>query len=177
MRSLETDHKVLGEMLNQLIARLGKADLGWGFETLDLFWGSLAIHIKAENICLFPAILNAPRERFGAANNLPEYDEARVTIEKLRTDHNFFMNQLGQAMKELRGIIIRPEDYPAETTIPELRKRVASVAEVLHQHNEIEERKVYLWPALLLDKEDLERLEVGVRTEIENLPSRFAYAS
>jgi iron-sulfur cluster repair protein YtfE (RIC family) len=172
-----TDHQVLDEMLNQLTIQLGKPDLAWAFENLDLLWGSLAVHIRAENICLFPAILNAPRDRFGSNKIIPPYEEARATIERLRMDHNSFMNQLGQAMKELRAMIIRPESYSVEVTICDLRKRISVFAESLHQHNEIEETQVYLWPSLLLDQDSLERLNAGVRSEIENLPSRFAWAS
>jgi iron-sulfur cluster repair protein YtfE (RIC family) len=177
MRSLKTDHRVLGEMLNQLTIQLGKPDLAWAFENLDLLWGSLAVHIRAENICLFPAILNAPRERFDANNKIPPYEQARTTIEQLRSEHNSFMSQLGQAMKELRAMIIHPESYSVEVTVPDIRNRIAVFADELHEHNKIEENQVYLWPALLLDQESLERLRVGVRSEIENLPSRFAWAS
>lgn len=177
MRSLKTDHEILEEMLNQLKIQLGKPDLPWAFETLDLFWASLAVHIRAENICLFPAILNAPRERFGPANGLLEYDDAKATIEQLRNDHNYFMSQLGQAMKELRGLMIRPEDYPLEVTVTDLRKRIGSVGDLLRRHNTIEEEKVYLWPPQLLDDDSFERLQQGLRTEIENVPARFAWAS
>lgn len=177
MRSLKTDHQVLDEMLNQLTIQLAKPDLAWAFENLDLLWGSLAVHIRAENICLFPAILNAPRERFGTNNSIPPYVEARATVEQLRIDHNSFMNELGQAMKELRAMIIRPESYSVEVTVCDLRKRIGLFADALHRHTEIEEKQVYLWPALLLDQDSLERLKVGVRSEIENLPARFAWAS
>lgn len=175
MRSLKTDHEVLDEMLNQLIIQLGKPDLPWAFETMDLFWGSLAIHIRAENICLFPAILNAPRDRFGA-NGVPKYEEARSIIEQLRNDHNFLMTQLGQSMKALRAIILHPE-YSIGVTLAELRERIESVADRLREHDAVEEQKVYLWPRTLLDPDTLERLDAGVRTEIENMPSRFAWAT
>ena len=175
MRSLKTDHEVLDEMLSQLMIQLGKPDLPWAFETLDLFWGSLATHIRAENICLFPAILNAPRNRFGS-QGVPEYAEARGMIEQLRNDHNFLMTQLGQSMKALRALLLHPE-FSVGTTIPEIRDKMIAVRDRLKEHNHIEEQQVYLWPGVLLDRDSLEQLNTGVRTEIENMPSRFAWAS
>lgn len=177
MRTLKSDHEVLGEIVNQLKIQLGKPDLPWAFETLDLLWGSLAIHIRAENICLFPAILNAPRIKFGEGNNFPEYEEVKATIDNLRSDHNFFMTQLGSAMKELRGLMIHPENYSMQDTVADLRRRINSVSDLLRVHNETEEEIIYRWPSLLLDDETLNQLEVGVRTEIENMPPRFARAS
>jgi len=48
---------------------------------------------------------------------------------------------------------------------------------LLHEHNETEEELIYRWPPLILDRESLKLLELGVETEINNLPPRFARAS
>ena len=175
MKALELDHRVLDEMLNRLIIQLGKADLPCAFETLDRFWASLAVHIRAENVCLFPAILNASPARFATAE-IDDYSKAKEIIEQLRTDHSFFMSELGQAMKALRSMIIYPE-YSAGMTISELSDRIMRVAERLREHNAIEEKQVYVWPELLFDGETLERLSKGIRGEIENIPARFAMVS
>jgi hypothetical protein len=175
MRSLKGDHEVLDGMLNQLVIQLGKPDLPWAFESLDLFWASLAIHIRAENICLFPAILNAPRDRFGK-RGVPSYEEARAIIEQLKNDHNFLMTQLGDSMKGLRAMILHPE-YSVGISISELRDRIATVGDRLYKHKAVEEEKVYLWPAVLLNEDSLEQLNAGVATEIQNMPSRFAWVS
>lgn len=175
MRSLKLDHEVLDELLNQLIIQLGKPDLPWAFETLDLFWGSLAVHIRAENVCLFPAILNAESNRFGEGG-IPGFNEAKGVIEQLRNDHSFFMTELGQSMKALRSMIIHPE-YSAGMTVAELRERMIGVGERLQQHNAVEEEQVYTWPEALFDRETLDRLNTGVRSEVENMPARFAWAN
>lgn len=177
MRSLKSDHAVLEEMINQLTIYLGKADLPRAFESLDLLWGSLACHIRAENICLFPAILNAPRERFGAEHNFLEYEDAKAAIDQLRNDHNAFITELAQAMKILRSVMMHPETFVTEDPVIDLKNRIVSFKELLRKHNESEEQLVYSWPALLLDEDNLAQLEVGVKTEIENLPSRLAWAS
>ena len=175
MKTLELDHRVLDEMLRGLIIQLGKADLPQAFEALDRFWASLAVHIRAENICLFPAILNSSPDRFATAE-IGDYSEAKETIEQLRTDHSFFMSELGQAMKAVRSMIMYPE-YSAGMTISELRDRIIKLAEKLDEHNAIEETQVYRWPELLFDGETLERLSRGIRSEIENMPARFAMVS
>lgn len=175
MRTLKIDHEVLDDMLKQLIIQLGKPDLAWAFETLDLFWASLAVHIRAENICLFPAILNAASDRFGV-DGIPPYAEAKGIIEQLRNDHAFLMSELGQVMKALRAMIIHPE-YSAGITVTELRDRIVAVAERLEEHNGVEEEQVYVWPSGLFDRETSERLDIGIRSEIENMPSRFARAN
>ena len=177
MRTLKSDHAVLAEILDQLKIQLAKPDLPWAFETLDLFWASLAVHIRAENICLFPALLSAPRSKFGEWNNVPDFEAAKIAIEGLRADHCLFMTELGQSMKELRGLIIHPENYSVTDVVADLRRRINSLGELLHEHNEKEEEVVYRWPSLLLDDESLNQLEVGIVTEIENMPPRFARAS
>jgi hypothetical protein len=47
----------------------------------------------------------------------------------------------------------------------------------LAEHNEKEEEILYRWPSMLLDEESFNQLEVGLVTEIENMPARFAPAS
>ncbi len=61
---LEHDHEQLSELLHGVKSNLHQHDAGQGFELLDHFWARLAVHIRAENLCLFPAILNAPGKLF-----------------------------------------------------------------------------------------------------------------
>src|SRR3982751_876507 len=111
MQTLKTDHEELAEILDQLKVQLGKQDLPRAFETLDLFWASLAVHIRAENICLFPAVLNAPQSKFGVSNGMPDFEEVKAMVSSLRADHHHFMSELGEAMKEVRGLVVHPENY------------------------------------------------------------------
>jgi iron-sulfur cluster repair protein YtfE (RIC family) len=176
METLKSDHGVLAEILDQLKIQLAKPDLPWAFETLDLLWASLAVHIRAENICLFPAVLNAPRSKFGTSN-IPDFEHVKAAVDSLRADHNHFMSELGTAMKEMRGLILHPENYSIPDVVADLKRRLNSLEALLEKHNEKEEELIYLWPPLLLDDETLRQLELGLVTEIENLPPRFARAS
>ena len=69
------------------------------FELLDLFWARLAIHIRAENLHLFPALANAPASRFTGKGGLPTRDEAHNVLLQLRSDHDFFMKELAEMIK------------------------------------------------------------------------------
>ena len=58
-RLLAEDHAALGELLRAFLTQLDEGDTAGAFVHLDLFWARLAMHIRAENLHLFPAILNA----------------------------------------------------------------------------------------------------------------------
>jgi hypothetical protein len=75
---MENDHEVLGELLQSLESSFEEREAMRSFELLDLFWARLAIHIRAENVRLFPAILAARPEVFGTA--LPPLQEVQSTI-------------------------------------------------------------------------------------------------
>lgn len=100
---MEHDHEQLSELLEELHSALTEHDAARAFELLDMFWARLAIHIRAENVCLFPAILRAVPAQYAAG--LPTIDEVKSAIDKLRSDHNFFMDQLSQAVKTMREVI------------------------------------------------------------------------
>ena len=168
------DHESLGELLEKLNSALDKSDLLQTFRLLDLFWARLAVHIRAENICLFPAILNAPGELFASNNGLPTIEEARKAIASLRSDHNVFMNELTKAVKTMRRILEAPEDGNVSKQLQAVRENVSAVSRLLKEHNELEESAVYKWPSALLTPSELARLNDVIKLEIDNLPPRFA---
>jgi len=170
------DHESLGELLEKLNSALDKSDLLQTFRLLDLFWARLAVHIRAENICLFPAILNAPGELFASNNGLPTIEEARKAIASLRSDHNVFMNELTKAVKTMRRILEAPEDGNVSKQLQAVRENVSAVSRLLKEHNELEESAVYKWPSALLTPSELARLNDVIKLEIDNLPPRFAEA-
>src|SRR5688500_16123465 len=90
---LESDHADLDGLLIDLQHLLADDDLHRTYAALDLFWARLAIHIRAEHLRLFPALLSI---RTSAA----ELDEL---IRPLREDHDFFMAELGSLMKAFRS--------------------------------------------------------------------------
>jgi iron-sulfur cluster repair protein YtfE (RIC family) len=168
---LGRDHESLAKLLDELQLALTKHDPAKSFELLDLFWARLAMHIRAENLCLFPAILDAAESR--NAVGMPTFGEAEVVIESLRGDHNFFMDQLAQAVKATREMTRDETITPSSEEFEAIRDRVIAVRARLIPHNEIEEAKVYEWSALLLGPGELNSLSVALKRELDNMPQRF----
>lgn len=172
---LEQDHESLSELLHDLKSGLQQQDAARTFELLDLFWARLAVHIRAENLCLFPAILNAPTECWRESDGVPSVQEVRATIESLRSDHNFFMDELARAVKTFREILANAQSpHHVIEQLETIHQRVDAVSLRLDSHNELEEVRVYKWPGLVLSTAQLEDLSVALRRELDNLPSRFA---
>src|ERR1041385_2126096 len=170
---MENDHEALGELLQSLESSFEEREAMRSFELLDLFWARLAIHIRAENVRLFPAILAARPEVFGTA--WPPLQEVQSTIQQLRVDHNFFMDELSKAVRQMRQLV-KAEFYEQRRLVTELsgiRDRVDAITNRLRAHNEVEEEQVYRWPGLMLSGSRLRILEDAIKHEIENLPPRF----
>ena len=175
LRILEQDHELLSELLHDLQSGLQQQDAARTFELLDLFWARLAVHIRAENLCLFPTILNAPGELFRNCGGGPSFEEAKTMVESLRSDHNFFMDELSRAVKTFREILANAESPPhVAEQLDTIRERVRAVSLRLESHNALEEDQVYKWPGLILSASDLQGLRAALRRELENLPRRFA---
>ena len=160
---LEHDHESLDQLFVELDLALTKPDDARGFELLDLFWARLAIHIRAEHLHLFPALRKASKT--SSKSSLPTREEVEMTLTRLRSDHDFFMKELAQLMKEARV---------NGTGGTGFRERLAAIRKRLEIHNQIEEKQVYVWPSLLLDETTVAALDERVRLELENMPPRFA---
>ena len=165
---------LLSELLHDLKSGLQQQDGSRTFELLDPFWARLAVHIRAENLCLFPAILNAPPELFRDGDGVPSVEEAKATIESLQSDHNFFMDELARAVKTFREILANTQSPQHAEQLVTIRARVDAVSLRLESHNALEETQVYKWPGLLLGASELEDLRAALRRELDNLPRRFA---
>ena len=168
---LEDDHESLAEVLTELDSELKKANVVRAFELLDLFWARLAVHIRAENLQLFPAIANAAASLFTGKGNMPTSEEAHSILLQLRSDHDFFMKQLAQIIKAARELAGQKAASRGE--IKELRQQVTGIRKRLATHNLMEEGLVYTWPSLLFDEKTVATLGDGLRHELENLPPRF----
>lgn len=169
MQSLKSDHETLEELLSDLIRLLKKPDIQWAFELLDLFCAKLTVHICAENVCLFPAILGAPADAF-SGDNVPSREEVKATIERLKSDHMFFIEELGQAVKLMRPLL---DEQPSEETreiLHSVLKATAAVAIRMAHHQEIEEKNIYRWTQLLLTFDEMSLLEAGVVESLSSLP-------
>src|SRR4051794_3992865 len=91
---LSEDHTQLDHLLKTLVAALADAAATSVYEAHDLFWARLALHIRAENLQLFPTVLGAVDEARKADRNELPLETAEDDIETLRADHDFFMREL-----------------------------------------------------------------------------------
>ena len=172
---MERDHRQLSALLNELLVALDEQSPAATFALLDLFWARLAVHIRAENLCLFPALVGA----FPGVDNatLPPFDEVNAAIETLRSDHNFFMAQLSTAVNIMRDAQSRPEGpQNVVNACEDVRGIVAAVSERLSQHDRLEEEKVYKWTDTILSAE-AGLLVRALKRELDNMPPRFTSAN
>lgn len=161
---LAHDHAEIDTLTRDLIAALEESDKLKIFAHLDLLWARLAVHIRAEHLCLFPSISDAV---FTVRSYGPQPLEVQSAIDQLRLDHEFFMRELGANVK-----IMRQET--ASERLAEVQRSVAVIQRRLTKHNQLEENHVYKWVNVLLG--DAERLAfaAGVERELENIPPRFS---
>src|SRR4051794_25339917 len=99
---LEEDHALLNDLVVQLCSALEERDVDRSFARLDLVWARLAVHIRAEHLCLFPALLDAAQQLSTSENGIPRFDEAQSVVNQLRHDHDFFMFELARAVNTMR---------------------------------------------------------------------------
>jgi hemerythrin-like domain-containing protein len=167
---LAADHLELDFLLDELFAAFEKDAAAEVYQKLDFFWARLAMHIRAENLHLFPSILKAAQS--AEANDLkaaPEF--IRESIRQLENDHNFFMRELGGAIKQL--FELRENNWRDEGgKLKELREKMTALRERLKSHNELEESDVYSWAETLAPAE-VPDLRSKIKKELENLPPRF----
>lgn len=170
-RILDHDHSELDTLLEAAFAALADGAADRAFDRLDVFWARLAVHIRAENVRLFPALLRVAETATQRAS-APSREEIADTVARLRADHNFFMVELTAAVKELRELRgnVRPVTAAA---IAEVRERLERVSDRLVEHNAIEETRAYRWVSVLLDQPEQENLVDGIRRELENIPARL----
>jgi hypothetical protein len=169
---LSDDHDAVSEVLKQLLAALGNQDVAASYSKLDLLWARLAVHIRAEHLHLFPAVINRLTESPGGVG--PELSDARELIEKLRADHDFFMRELARAigiLRELTSTTPRPGD---DTKLDAVGNTVRELKERLATHNVIEEHQIYRWSSTILTKAEQLELRGRINAELEVRPPRFS---
>ena len=165
---LISDHRELDEMLSQLFSAIDTGVTAKVFEKLDMFWARLAMHIRAEHLHLFPAILNAVETKKN-----PSLESVQNAIEQLHNDHDFFMRELATAVKLMREINKSDsQDFSKEISI--VHEKVSAVSQKLKEHNQLEESKVYDWAETLLKKSERTILNEKMQKELNNLPPRFS---
>jgi iron-sulfur cluster repair protein YtfE (RIC family) len=174
---LSHDHEVLDELFANLRNALEVGNVRRVHDTLDLFWARLAVHIRAEHLHLFPAmlqVLNDPADR--DIQGLPSVAEAEETISSLRTDHDFFMHELSQAMISVRELLNETDRGKYAETLRTVSARVAAVETRLLNHNRIEENGIYAWTSELFSDAEERALGMSVTGELTKMPPRFCSA-
>lgn len=167
---LLSDHRELDKLLEEFLSVLASGSAADALETLDRFWARLAMHIRAEHLHLFPAILAASKTKSLHGKTTPETIDR--TIKELHEDHDFFMRELAAAIKIMREIKpLMPDD--TKKRLLRVQKKVSAVTEKLKIHNELEETKVYQWAEHLLIPAECWVLDMQIQKELENLPPRF----
>jgi hypothetical protein len=164
----------LDQLLRSLLSALDEREARAAYASLDLFWARLAMHIRAENLHLFPAIFSAldddGRKR---PNHAHSPEQVREAIGQLRRDHDFFMHELASAVKIMRELLTTPGSENAIERLEKVRRIIKTLSDRLEAHNRLEEEQVYRLPAKLLEAAEQSVLAARMLREIENLPPRF----
>ncbi|MEO6847216.1 MAG: hypothetical protein ABI443_06865 [Chthoniobacterales bacterium] len=100
---LAHDHRELDITLADVLSALADGEVERVYNNLDVFWARLAMHIRAENIHLFPALLRVSKipER---SSGIPMLETVQTAIAQLRSDHGFFMSEIAATLKKLRTL-------------------------------------------------------------------------
>src|SRR6266567_6977294 len=130
---LADDHAALDEVLSQLRKALDTGDVAVSHARLDLFWARLAVHIRAEHLHLFPAVMNGLSDMTADHSVAPTLNQGRLAIKRLRADHDFFMHELARAIGILRDLV-KATDREAMRTV---RDAVLDIEKRLIIHNEL----------------------------------------
>ncbi|HEU4510875.1 MAG TPA: hemerythrin domain-containing protein [Pyrinomonadaceae bacterium] len=165
------DHAAVDKLLKQIQCALGSKDLEVAHAKLDLFWARLAVHIRAEHLHLFPAVLNSAAKNAFA----PSLDEAERNISELRGDHDFFMHELARAVEITRQLLT--DRSGLEEGLNDVNNIVSAVESRLVKHNESEESQIYNWATTLLNPEEQTILASKITTELRKHPPRFTLST
>lgn len=167
---LADDHSEIDTLIGDLLSALEEGDKSKAFAGLDLLWARLAVHIRAEHLCLFPSILAA---NFTTRSSDPKCQEAQRAINQLRLDHEFFMRELGAAVNTIRKQETPSQHEAISKQLQEVRRSIVKIQTRLDQHNQLEENRVYKWVDVLLCDAERLALTARIRHELENIPPRF----
>jgi len=165
---LTIDHAELDALLDDVIGRL-EDGVENAFPLLDLFWARLAMHIRAEHLRLFPAVLERAKKTNPAGSQLPS--NIPLVVDQLHSDHDFFMRELARAIKAMRLVFYFGNENETTAVVQQL---LEGVRDRLLEHNRIEEDIIYpLVADALIGEVAAKELGKAVQREIEKLPQRF----
>jgi hypothetical protein len=171
---LADDHVALDAVLKNFQEDLDNGDVAASHARLDLFWARLAVHIRAEHLHLFPAVINGLTRRSGEGIVGPTLNEGRLVVEQLRADHDFFMHELAQAVGILRDLVNVTDRRSVNEVTRPIRNRVLEIEKRLLIHNELEENQIYSWVKTILNEQEQADLATRINVELRNRPPRFS---
>jgi len=173
-RQLADDHGALTEVLKQLQEPLDTAEVAASHAQLDLFWARLAVHIRAEHLHLFPAVINGLSNTTDDQTVGPTLNEVRPAVERLRADHDFFMHQLAQAVSILGELAKTTDRGAVDEVMRTVRAAILEVDKRLTIHNALEETQIYRWATTILNEQEQADLATRINAELANRPPRFS---
>lgn len=172
-RLLTDDHIVLDKLQGQLKSALRAGDIEATHSRLDMFWSRLAVHIRAEHLQLFPAVIDRLTHTSSAKTLVPTLREARSTIENLQADHDFFMHKLAKAIGILRSISAG-DRATVDKGMNTVRILMNEVEKRLMSHNHLEENQIYAWVADVFTEQEQAELTNRINIELDYRPPRFS---
>ncbi|MCC6825914.1 MAG: hemerythrin domain-containing protein [Acidobacteria bacterium] len=159
---LQADHGDLDRLLIEARSHADGGDPDELFVAVDWFWARLAMHIRAEHVHLFPAVSRKEKEE--AADG-----PIAKLIERLRHDHDILMREIAKIMKGLREMM-----FEDGRTVPDgTAERLFLIADLLKEHNAVEETEIYPLPAKILSEAEHQELLAAMKKELDNVPPRF----
>jgi hemerythrin superfamily protein len=171
---LADDHSALDVVVTDLRKALDTGDVAASHASLDLFWARLAVHIRAEHLHLFPAIINGLSKIPDDQVVAPTRNEGQQAIELLRADHDFFMHELAQAIGVLRDLVGTTDRHAVDEGMRVVREAVIEIEKRLIIHNELEESQIYRWAKTILSEQEQAELATLINAELANRPPRFS---
>jgi hypothetical protein len=170
---LIADHLALDKLRQQLQRALANRKLEETREKLDHFWARLAVHIRAEHLHLFPLLLNTLQLKKPLPGPAPPIEAAEGAVTTLQSDHDFFMSELGRAVKIIHGLPASADPWMVETALHEIAHKVEQVSRRLMTHNDMEESQIYRCVSIVLTSEEQVDLAQRISAELIKRPARF----
>jgi hemerythrin-like domain-containing protein len=166
---LADDHSSLEALLREIEAALRDRDIHAISSKLDLFWARLAVHIRAEHLHLFPAVLGALKNDAAISVAGLSLTDAEFVVDSLRSDHDFFMRELASAV----ALVREQRSKQLSQTLTMIRNKMLGVESRLKRHNEIEESQIYPLAIETLSEQRQFELAGQIRRELMKRPKRF----
>jgi hypothetical protein len=171
---LADDHLAIDQVLKELKTALENGDVETSHAKLDLFWARLAVHIRAEHLHVFPAVVAGVRDKSPNERGYPDSKQMEVVVERLYDDHEFFMRELAAAIQIARKLGKSSDRRSDLESLKTIENTVTAIERRLENHNELEEKHVYFWTGIVLSEQKQRELATKVEQELANGPPRFS---